>query len=256
VGYLDNHSTYDGKNPLSINNYGVNDLNYQVAIGDTYLISPNIVSSLRLSASRTNVVKLEDNYKSLADFGANYTAIGGHVSYVTVAGVGGGFTIGSTAAVPGESHTGANPSLSEDISWVRGAHQIQFGGNIYKRIMNYWSDVNAVGGVRFDGTVTGLALADFLTGNAVAFNQGTRYGMYLYQYYTSLYAQDSWKISRRLTINYGVRWEPYLSNQNKYSQLDHFSPALFAQNFQQCFHLCPGWSGICGRPSIQLQYRL
>ena len=249
VGSLNNHSTYDGKNPLSINNYGVDDLNYQVAIGNTYLIGSNMVSSLRLSASRTNVVKLEDNYKSLAEFGANYTPIGGHVLFATVAGVGGGFTIGSTAAVPGESHTGANPSISEDISWVKGAHQLQFGGNIYKRVMNYWSDVNAVGGVRFDGTVTGLALADFLTGNAVAFNQGTRYGMYLYQYYASLYAQDSWKVSRRLSINYGVRWEPYLANQNKYAQLDHFSPTLFANNFQsKVFTSAPVGLAFSGDP--------
>ncbi len=249
VGSLNNHSTYDGKNPLSINNYGVDDLNYQVAIGNTYLIGSNMVSSLRLSASRTNVVKLEDNYKSLAEFGANYTPIGGHVLFATVAGVGGGFTIGSTAAVPGESHTGANPSISEDISWVKGAHQLQFGGNIYKRVMNYWSDVNAVGGVRFDGTVTGLALADFLTGNAVAFNQGTRYGMYLYQYYASLYAQDSWKVSRRLSINYGVRWEPYLANHNKYAQLDHFSPTLFANNFQsKVFTSAPVGLAFSGDP--------
>lgn len=232
VGYLNNHSTYDGKNPLSINNFGVNDLNYQFAIGDTYLIGSSVVSSFRVSASRTNVVKLPDPYKSLAEFGANYTPIGGHVIDLTVAGVGGGFAIGSTASVPGEAHTGANPSISEDVSWVKGSHQIQFGGNIYKRIMNYWSGVNAVGTVSFNGTVTGLALADFLTGNAISFGQGTNYGMYLYQYYASLYLQDSWKLSRRLTLNYGVRWEPYLSNQNKYGQLDHFDPSLFAQGFR------------------------
>ena len=249
VGKLHNFSTYDGKNPLSINNYGVDDLNYQFALGDTYLIGSNMVSSLRLSGSRTNVVKLEDNYKSLAEFGANYTPIGGHVIYTTVAGVGGGFTIGSTAAVPGQAHTGLNPSLSEDLSWVKGSHQLQFGGNIYKRIMNYWSDVNAVGGVRFDGTVTGLALADFLVGDAVSFNQGTRYGLYLYQYYGSLYIQDSWKISRRLSLNYGVRWEPYLSNQNKYGQLDHFSPALFAQGFQSSvFTSAPAGMAFAGDP--------
>ena len=232
VGYLNNHSTYDGKNPLSINNFGVNDLNYQFAIGDTYLIGSSVVSSFRVSASRTNVVKLPDPYKSLAEFGANYTPIGGHVIDLTVAGVGGGFAIGSTASVPGEAHTGANPSISEDVSWVKGSHQIQFGGNIYKRIMNYWSGVNAVGTVSFNGTVTGLALADFLTGNAISFGQGTNYGMYLYQYYASLYVQDSWKLSRRLSLNYGVRWEPYLSNQNKYGQLDHFDPRLFAQGFR------------------------
>jgi hypothetical protein len=230
VGNLNNQSTYDKKNPLSITNYGVHDLNYAVALGDTYLIGSNIVNSLRVAASRTNVVKLEDAYQSLGDFGANYSSVGGHVSFITVTG-GGGFTIGSTAAVPGEAHTGANPSLTDDISWVKGSHQFGFGGNVYKRIMNYWSGVNAVGSITFNGTVTGLGLADFLTGQAVSFSQGTRYGMYLYQYYGSLYAQDSWKIAKRVTLNYGVRWEPYLSNMNKFGQLDHFTPELFAQNF-------------------------
>ena len=249
VGSLNNHSTYDGKNPLSINNYGVNDLNYQIALGDTYLFGSNLVSSFRLSASRTNVVKLEDAYKSLADFGANYTPVGGHVIFATVAGVGGGFAIGSTAAVPGEAHTGPNPSISEDMSWIKGSHQLQFGGNVYKRIMNYWSGVNAVGGVTFNGTVTGLALADFLTGNAVAFNQGTRYGMYLYQYYGSLYVQDSWKLSRRLSLSYGLRWEPYLTNHNKYAQLDHFDAGLFARNFHSSiFTSAPTGLAFSGDP--------
>src|SRR5678815_5606754 len=36
-------STYDGKNPLSINNYGLDDLDYGVAIGHTWVISPSLV---------------------------------------------------------------------------------------------------------------------------------------------------------------------------------------------------------------------
>jgi hypothetical protein len=249
TGNLNNASTYDGKNPLSINNYGVHDLNYVIALGDTYLIGSNIVNSFRIAASRTNVVKLEDPYKSLADFGSNYSPIGGHVINLTVSGVGGGFAIGSTASVPGQAHTGPNSSISDDLSWVKGSHQLGFGGNIYKRVMNYWSGVNAVGGSMFNGTVTGLALADFLTGNAVSFSQGTNYGMYLFQYYGSLYAQDSWKIAPRLTVNYGVRWEPYLSNNNKYGQLDHFEPSLFASNFHSSvFTSAPAGLAFAGDP--------
>jgi len=232
AGHLINESTFDGHNPLSINNFGVNDLNYVIALGDTYVISSNMVNSLRLAGSRTNVVKAPDAYKSLADFGSNYTPIGGSVINLTVTGVGGGFLIGSTASVPGEAHTGPNLSITDDLSWVKGAHQLTFGGNIYRRVMNYWSGVNAVGGVTFNGSVSGLALADFLLGNAVSYTQGTNYGMYLKQYYGSLYAQDSWKMTRRLTVNYGVRWEPYLSNINKYGQLDHFEPSLYAAGFR------------------------
>jgi hypothetical protein len=232
AGHLINESTFDGHNPLSINNYGVHDLNYVIALGDTFLVTSNVVNSFRVAASRTNVVKIPDAYKSLTDFGSSFTPIGGPVINLTIAGVGGGFAIGSTASVPGEAHTGPNVSITDDVNWVKGSHQFTFGGNIYKRIMNYWSGVNAVGGSTFNGTVTGLALGDFLLGNAVSFSQGTNYGMYLYQYYMSLYAQDSWKLNRRFTVSYGLRWEPYLSNINKYGQLDHFEPSLYTAGFR------------------------
>ncbi|HTA46914.1 MAG TPA: carboxypeptidase-like regulatory domain-containing protein [Bryobacteraceae bacterium] len=252
AGHLLNSSTYDGHNPLSINNYGVHDLNYAIALGDTYLISPNLVNSFRVAASRTNVVKIPDAYKSLADFGANYTPIGGHIVDLTVAGVGGGFAIGSTASVPGEAHTGPNASITDDVNWVKGSHQFGFGGNVYKRIMNYWSGVNAVGSASFNGTVTGLAMADFLLGDAVSFSQGTNYGMYLYQYYASVYAQDSWKITSRLTVNYGLRWEPYLSNINKYGQLDHFDPALYTAGFRsRVFTNAPVGLAFAGDPQYK-----
>ena len=229
-GNLNVDSTFDRKNPLSINTYGFNDLDYQLSLGNTYLIGSNIVNSLRLSASRTNIVKIDDEYSSLADFGSNYTPLGGKVVSLSVTG-GLGFTIGGGSAVPGASHNGPNPSISEDISWVKGNHQIGFGGSLYHQGMNYWSGLSAVGSITFDGTVTGLGLADLLTGNARTFSQGTRQGFYTRQNYMSLYAQDSWKANRRLTLNYGVRWEPYLSISYKQGKMHFVDQELFAQNY-------------------------
>src|SRR5262249_21519952 len=226
VGKLNVASTYDGKNPLSINTYGVNDLDYQVAFGNTYLLGSNVVSAFRLSASRTNIVKARDNYASYADFGSNFTPLGGKVISMTVTG-GLGFTIGGGAANPGQSHNGPNPSISEDISWLKGSHQFGFGGTLYHQQMNYWSGVNATGSMTFDGTVTGFGLADLLVGNARTFAQGTIYGFYTRQYYETLYAQDTWKASRRLTLNYGVRWEPYIAISNKWGQIHYVDPELF-----------------------------
>src|SRR4029077_20505497 len=82
----------------------------------------------------------------------------------------------------------------------------------------------------FDGSVSGSPLADFVMGNMSGFSQGTNYGFYNRQYYMSLYAQDSWKVSRRLTLHYGVRWEPYLAPYNNRGENQHFDPALFTQN--------------------------
>ena len=225
--HLNVGSTFDGKDPLSINTVGVNDLDYSLAVGDTYLAGPNIVNSLRLSASRTNIPKVPDNYASWATFGSNFTPVSGK-SLAIVAGS--NFVIGGGAGSPGESHNGLNPSLTDDVSWIKGRHQFGFGGNIYRQQMNYWSGVNGLGTATFDGGLTGLILGDFMLGRPVTFTQGTLYGFYERQYYASLYAQDSWKVTSRLTVNYGVRWEPYTAYYNKTGQIVHFDPTLFAQN--------------------------
>jgi hypothetical protein len=228
LGRLNTSSTFDGKNPLSINTYGYKDFDYGVNIGHTYLISTNIVNSLRLAANRTNIVKLDDNYKSWADFGANVTPLAGNMIAIAATGA---FLVGGGAASPGAQHNGPMPSVLDDVSWVKGTHQIGFGGAVYQQRLNYWSGVNAVGTATFDGSRTGqgMLLADFLMGLPTSFNHGTKYGFYTRQFYDSLYVQDSWKIHPRLTLNYGVRWEPYLSPYNDRGENEHFDMDLFKQ---------------------------
>jgi len=231
VANLNQPSTYDGVNPLSKNTYGVHDLDYSIALGDTYLLGAGIVNSFRASANRTNIVKISDVYKSLQDFGANVTIspVVGHDTYMSM--TNGGFQIGTSAAVPGQSHNGPNWSIADDLSWVKGSHEIGVGGSVYRQMMNYWSGLNAMGQANFNGAVTGLTLADFMLGKTNTYNQGLIYGFYNRQYYSTIYAQDNWKIRRRLTINYGVRWEPYTAPFSKYGQFSHFAKALFDQNF-------------------------
>jgi hypothetical protein len=232
MGNLNVPSTYDGKNPLSINTYAVHDLDYQLALGHTWLIGSNKVNSIHIAASRTNIVKLNDNYANIGTFGAQgFTPAGANNINLTVTG-GGGFIIGGGAAVPGASHNGPNPSLGEDFSWVHGSHQLGFGGSVYRQEMDYQSGLNAVGSMTANGSITGLGMADLLIGDLTTFSQGLTYGFYNRQYYMSLYAQDSWKINSRLTLNYGVRWEPYTSPYSKYGQFSHFDNNLYLAGVQ------------------------
>ena len=51
-----------------------------------------------------------------------------------------------------------------DISLVRGPHQIQFGMNYLRPVQNATINFNSAGSFTFDGSVTGLSMADFLIG--------------------------------------------------------------------------------------------
>ena len=160
-GNLTQGSTYDGTDPLSINTYGFHDFDYGLNLGDTYLISSNLVSSFRIGANRTNIAKIPDNYKSWNAFGANVSPLAGNIVAITATGA---FVIGGGAASPGAQHNGPMPSFIEDISWVKGSHQFGFGGGIYQQRLNYFSGVNAVGTATFDGSKTGSLLGDFMVG--------------------------------------------------------------------------------------------
>jgi hypothetical protein len=224
LGDLSQGSTFDGKNPISISSYGFHDFDYGVTLGETYLFSPNLVSSFRLGANRTNVVKIPDNYTSWPAIGANATPLAGNMIGLSVTGA---FAFGSGNASPGAQHNGPMPSLAEDVNWIKGSHQIGFGGTIYQQRLNYESGTSAVGVAAFDGSKAGVPLADFMMGLPVTFAQGTIYGFYTRQFYNALYLQDNWKATSRLTVNIGIRWEPYQSYYNNRGENDHFDAAAF-----------------------------
>jgi len=100
--------------------------------------------------------------------------------------------------------------FSDDLTLVHGGHQFGVGANVARWTSFSSANVRSPGQFTFDGSVTGLPLADYLTGNLSQFRQAAPNTLYMQQWYGGAYAADTWRVGPRVTLNYGVRWEPYL----------------------------------------------
>ena len=237
-GYVTNFSqpsTFDGKDALTLNSNAQADRVYSFTLGDTYLFGSNVVSSFRAGLNRAEIPKITDNFATWPQLGVDAPYNPAPAPRVSVTGT--GFGIGSGNSIINHDMTGPNLNFSEDLSWVKGNHQIGVGGTYLHTLINYASGINATGFPVFNGSVTGLSLADFLIGQAFTWTQGNISYFYNRQTYIGLYAQDSWRITPRLTINYGVRWEPWFPISSKEGWFMRFDQGLFNQGVQSTVHV-------------------
>lgn len=97
--------------------------------------------------------------------------------------------------------------LLDNYSWIRGRHSFRFGFE-GERITVF---ARATGSARppmtFNGTYTGNGSADFLLGYVYSASTSQLQLNTLIQHVYGAYAQDDWKISNKLTLNLGVRYE-------------------------------------------------
>jgi hypothetical protein len=101
----------------------------------------------------------------------------------------------------------ATYQLSDNFSWVRGAHTMKFGVNLhYDQVVHHdYDDRN--GAFSFDGSESGSDWVDFLMGAPSGYSQGSQLDLITREHYLGLYAQDSWRVAPTLTVNYGLRWD-------------------------------------------------
>ena len=158
-------------------------------------------------------------------------------------------------ALPGISITGLqglsfqspqnieNPSytLRDNLTWVKGSHTFKFGVFLAKEEKNENAGNNLNGTISFNGTRTasasvagsGNAFADFLLGLPSQFSEAQNEIRVQLRYNTyEFYAQDSWKINPRLTIDYGARYSIYENPIEANNYLITFLPRLYDPNRQ------------------------
>jgi hypothetical protein len=112
------------------------------------------------------------------------------------------FTFG--VDVTGERQVNNTYQGTESLSKVVGKHTLKFGTDFHLDQVNINSNSINNGAFVFQGTETGLDIADYLIGVASTYEQGDASGFYIRNKYTGIFAQDSWQARSNLTMNYGV----------------------------------------------------
>ena len=109
---------------------------------------------------------------------------------------------------------------------MRGSHQFNFGGNVIPPLLNAISYAWSQGFFVFAG-IFGTPLIDFLTGNVANLHQANPNPDNVTQNFLGLYASDTWKANRTLTVYYGVRWNPFFPMEFKHCDTYNFSLSNF-----------------------------
>ena len=225
---------FDGVNVLEMSRVGQFNRAHSFVLGDTYLLSANTILSTHATVNRTRNNRVVDPYFSPADLGIQvYSLLKG---FTGVSVTGNGFAIGAGATNPGYFNS-TNYQLAEDVDLIRGAHQLALGVNFIHNNINTSNNRPTNGQFTFNGQVTGLPLADFMAGIlSGGFVQGNPIFDNQRQNYIGLYLQDSWKLTRRLTLNSGVRWEPYLPMQHPFGWVSHFDQPAFVAGIRSAVY--------------------
>jgi hypothetical protein len=117
---------------------------------------------------------------------------------------------------------------SEHMTRIVGRHTLNFGGDIARLYYHNRADYLTNGTFTFDGSATGYALADFLTGRAFSYIENTEPLLAPNRTWrVEPYIEDRIKLTSRLTLGLGLRWSLYPPTIQKGDRNSNWSPRFF-----------------------------
>ena len=203
----------------------------------TYTFKPNLLATFVGSVSRRgNTYTGPTGFPDWPDLGANIPKLvtqGSKSSLNLTIGNyfstswNGFYTIPATAG-----------SVGTHWTFIKGNHTLEFGAEILNTKVVKNQDFLSDGSYTFSGTLSGDNALDFMLGLPSSFTQRTGYYFAAVRSLPAAYIADTWKVSRRVTLSLGVRWNPFAPvYDSTYRQEAVFDYQLYNQGFRS--HLYP-----------------
>ena len=217
--------SFDGKNLLTIGaGSTVQTQNY--AVGYTWVPTPQLVNSLVLDVVRAASDRGQGGQvPQMNDFGSNIFQLPKSQGGIKFFNVNGYFQI-NTFNDAKFIRNSAN--IRDQVTWTHGRHTLGFGGDFERDQSNIRNTDQENGSWTFTDDTTNLALASFVLGHLRQLTQTSGDYSDSRQNGIGLYVDDSWKTLSRLTLDFGLRWEPQVPMKEIYGRIQQFRPDAYA----------------------------
>ena len=178
-------------------------------LSHNFVIQPGLLTHTQITGMHQVSQSISDFDKNVNSFGLNVYAASNDVA-VSMPNSG-----ASIMSDPKVGFNRASEEIMHDWSWTKGAHTLSWGAQFAWSQYNEDTVFHSSGAWQFDGHVTaggnspGFDRADFMLGRFSNFTQNNGELETRRQFTKGFFIGDVWRVSRRLTINLALRWEPF-----------------------------------------------
>jgi Carboxypeptidase regulatory-like domain/TonB-dependent Receptor Plug Domain/TonB dependent receptor len=229
--YLNDSGTYTTgsfDNPEADPLSDITDVRVQSLTGAyTHIFTSNVVNELRITYLRRKFI---DERPGLGTNLAGQIGLRGVTAAAFPAFTIPGYASLSNAGVSRFQTPILDTQVLDSLSWHSGKHAMKFGVEFRAGANNEIRDRGSSGSLTFSPLITsnlgapntGNALASFLLGEVTAASVQISDLIRTRASYWAFYAQDDWRVSDRLTLNYGLRWETELPRREVDNKMNSF----------------------------------
>ena len=199
--------------------------NTVASVNDTHLFGPNLLNNLVVTFNRTN----NRNYQT---YPPDYSTLGINVYNDATPqwffNVSGYFGINS-----GDTNTFLRNEIQivDTVRWTKGRHEIASGFDYSYGEGDIVNNFRANGRYTFSNAApfSGDALVDFYLGKFSSFEQGIGEYKNTRMHFLATFIQDTFRVNRQLTLNLGVRWDPFVPYTDENNRLGCYRPGERSQ---------------------------
>ncbi|HZU42080.1 MAG TPA: TonB-dependent receptor, partial [Terriglobales bacterium] len=205
-----------------------------LALSETHVFNPHVVNEFRFGYNRNNSRRLQFNSGTnlSADLGypgVPFGPLNGGLPQITF-GDGSAPTLGSPTFLPSVEIQNTY-TLSDNVTWVKGKHTLKFGTEIRKEEFTIFQPAASRGTVDFGTQFTdnpanpgtgGSGFASYLAGLSDGGQITSLHNVDYFRQIYSFYTQDDWKVTPKLTLNLGLRYELFTTIKERNNQQGTF----------------------------------